>query len=404
MEKQKNVPTLRFAGFEGGWVEVVLGEFSDIKTGPFGSTLHQEDYVEYGTPIVTVEHLSDYGLVHKNLPKVSDEDKLRLKSYSLLENDIVFSRVGSVDRNSLIKRDEEGWLFSGRLLRIRPDKKIVDASYLSKIFQADKTKYRIRSVSVGQTMASLNTEILKNFTVVISREISEQQKIAAFLTNVDDKIGQLNKKKSLLEQYKKGLMQQIFSQDIRFKDEEGSEYPNWEEKSLGDVSTITMGQSPDSNSYNTREGGLPLIQGNADMVNRVSHPRNWTTQPTKICSSGDLILTVRAPVGAIGKSEHTACIGRGVCAIRNNGASNNEFLYQYLLDYEPKWVRLEQGSTFTAVSGADIRSIELNLPSLEEQTKIANFLSAIDDKINLVSRQLEQTRQYKKGLLQQMFV
>ena len=198
-------------------------------------------------------------------------------------------------------------------------------------------------------------------------------------------------------------MQKIFSQELRFKDENGNDFADWEVKKLGDVAEVIMGQSPNSTSYNTEGIGKLLIQGNADIFNRKSNPRNWTNEPTKECDIGDIVLTVRAPVGGVAKSLHDACIGRGVCAIRNKTGNALEFLYQFLLDYEPKWVRLEQGSTFTAVSGADIRTIEISIPQHEEQTKIANFLTTIDEKINQQQSQIEKVSHYKKGLLQQMF-
>src|SRR5712691_1261482 len=101
------------------WEVTKLREVADVKTGPFGSSLHEKDYVDDGTPIITVEHLGEQGVIYVNLPMVSDIDRKRLKAYSLSKGDIVFSRVGSVDRNALIKEEESGWLFSGRLLRIR---------------------------------------------------------------------------------------------------------------------------------------------------------------------------------------------------------------------------------------------------------------------------------------------
>ncbi len=191
---------------------------------------------------------------------------------------------------------------------------------------------------------------------------------------------------------------------MRFRADDGGEFAVWEGKTLGDVAEITMGQSPESNSYNTEGVGMHLIQGNADITNRKSNPRNYTSDPTKICEVGDIILTVRAPVGAIAKSFHKACIGRGVCSIKNNSKSTIDFLYQYLLDYEPKWVRLEQGSTFTAISGSDIRSIEIAIPSVEEQTKIANFLSVIDEKIEAEKKISVQYEVLKRYLLQNLFI
>ncbi len=186
---------------------------------------------------------------------------------------------------------------------------------------------------------------------------------------------------------------------LRFSEFEG----NWLTKKLDEISNINMGQSPSSTSYNTEKVGMPLIQGNADIKNRISLPRNWTSEPTKICEIGDLILTVRAPVGAIAKSNHKACIGRGVCSIKNKANSNINFIYQFLLDFENKWSALEQGSTFTAVSGNEIKNLQLNIPSIEEQTRIANFLSSVDEKINLLKEKKELLEDYKKGIMQKIF-
>ena len=178
---------------------------------------------------------------------------------------------------------------------------------------------------------------------------------------------------------------------------------NWEEKKLGNVTSIVMGQSPDSTSYNSNGIGLYLIQGNADIKKRKTLPRVWTDTPTKECKVGDIIMTVRAPVGAVAKSIHNACIGRGVCAIRNNQHSVSNYIYQFLLSFEKKWVKFEQGSTFTAVNTKDVKSLKLILPPVQEQTKIAAFLTAVDNKIEQLSKKQELLGEYKKGLMQQIF-
>lgn len=155
----------RLAGFNDKWETKKLGEVSQIKTGPFGSSLHEKDYVEDGTPIITVEHLGERGIIYDNLPMVSEFDRRRLRAYSLQVGDIVFSRVGSVDRNALIRKKENGWLFSGRLLRIRPKEKNVYSAFLSYLFHYEPTKQQIRNVAVGQTMPSLNTAIMKTIDI-----------------------------------------------------------------------------------------------------------------------------------------------------------------------------------------------------------------------------------------------
>lgn len=174
----------------------------------------------------------------------------------------------------------------------------------------------------------------------------------------------------------------------------------WKIIKLEDISKITMGQSPKSDTYNEDKIGIPLIQGNADCKNRKTIPRIYTTELTKECSVSDIIMTVRAPVGAITKSYHNACIGRGVCAIKPK--EKNEYLYHYLVFYEDKWDKLSQGSTFTAVSGSDIKNFQIPLPSLPEQKKIANILSTVDEKIALIDNQIEETETLKKGLMQKL--
>jgi len=175
----------------------------------------------------------------------------------------------------------------------------------------------------------------------------------------------------------------------------------WAVKSLISLATITMGQSPGSQAYNEDFDGLPLIQGNADIKNRISNPRIWTSQITKICNINDILMTVRAPVGAIAKSMHEACIGRGVCAIKAVNTENS-FLYQVLLSHEPNWRKIEQGSTFTAVNGKDIQALPIICPPLPEQQKIASILTTVDDKISSIDQQIQQTEQLKKGLMEKL--
>lgn len=168
-----------------------LRDIADIQTGPFGSQLHKDDYVDIGTPIVTVEHLGNRVFTEQNLPKVSDEDKARLSKYVLKEGDIVFSRVGSVDRCSYVDAAHDGWMFSGRCLRVRPNTE-VDPLYLYYFFCLEDTKQFVRNIAVGATMPSINTKLLGEVEVAYPSQ-TEQQKIVALLSALDDKI-EINQK------------------------------------------------------------------------------------------------------------------------------------------------------------------------------------------------------------------
>ena len=158
-----------------------------IQTGPFGSQLHNSDYVAEGTPIITVEHLGENVIDAVNAPRVHADDVARLSKYTLQTGDIVFSRVGSVDRRALVSPRENGWMFSGRLLRIRPNLEKVDATYLSYFFGLTTFKSYIRSIAVGATMPSLNTDLLANIPIFVP-SIQEQQAIGMTLSCIDEKI------------------------------------------------------------------------------------------------------------------------------------------------------------------------------------------------------------------------
>lgn len=163
-----------------------MRELADIQTGPFGSQLHKEDYVADGIPIVTVEHLGNKMFSEQNLPRVSNTDKNRLKKYVLKQGDIVFSRVGSVDRCSYVDQKHDGWMFSGRCLRVRPTSEI-DSEYLYYYFCLEETKQFVRNIAVGATMPSINTKLLGE-VVVTFPELEQQKRISGILSAIDSKI------------------------------------------------------------------------------------------------------------------------------------------------------------------------------------------------------------------------
>ncbi len=417
----KKIPRLRFAPYSEHCITKKLGDVANVKTGPFGSLLHEKDYVEEGTPIITVEHLSELGVVHEKLPHVSREDKERLRSFTLESNDIVFSRVGSVDRNSIVSKKENGWLFSGRLLRIRCKEKILVPKYLSYHFQLELTKYRIRSVAVGQTMPSLNTEILKSFHILFPLSIPEQKKIASFLSAVDRKIQQLTRKKELLEQYKRGVMQKIFSREIRFKDENGKDYPDWEEKRLGEL--INKMQSGISRKLSDLDIGLPILRSN-NLVNGkldVSEIKYWYLKDNQgvnlenyLLKDKDLLVNFINSTAQIGKVamfknllQRDTIFTTNLMRLSFKKSIDHYYVYYY---FQLKaYVDYIQSITKPAVNQAsfttkDFQNFKLLIPDILEQKKIANCLSNIDKKIEFIETKLTQTQTFKKGLLQQMFI
>lgn len=196
------------------WDVRPLSDIADIKTGPFGSALHESDYVDDGTPIITVEHLGELGITCNNVPLVSSADCKRLSAYKLQEGDVVFSRVGSVDRNALVRKDEDGWLFSGRLLRVRPDHRSVHSPYLSYQFHTECFKQRVRMIAVGQTMPSLNTKLLSSILVVVPG-VKEQVTIAEALSDMDAELEAIEAKLAKARLIKQGMMQELLTGKTR---------------------------------------------------------------------------------------------------------------------------------------------------------------------------------------------
>ncbi|NKC02082.1 MAG: restriction endonuclease subunit S [Pseudomonadales bacterium] len=204
-------PEIRFKGFEGEWEECDLAEFSDIKTGPFGSMLHAEDYVTNGTPIITTEHFKYWRLptIKKGLPQVSADDRNRLNSYELSTGDIVFSRVGSIDINARVEEAQDGWLFSGRVLRVRVTEAI-DTEYLHHVLSTYRVRKNIADRAVGQTMPSINTVILGRTPVQLPKELDEQEKIGQYFRKLNDLIAEHSAQIEKLKNIKSACLEKMF--------------------------------------------------------------------------------------------------------------------------------------------------------------------------------------------------
>lgn len=254
-----------------------LKTIADIQTGPFGSQLHKEDYVETGTPIVTVEHLGNRVFTEQNLPRVSDSDKARLIKYTLSTGDIVFSRVGSVDRCSYVDKLHDGWMFSGRCLRVRPTE-LVDSLYLYYYFCLEETKQFVRNIAVGATMPSINTKLLGEVEIALP-DLNNQKRIAAVLSSLDDKIENNQKLNDNLADLLQTIYQGRFGNDIL---------------------AVNQGVLSDICSYSTDKVAVSelnvrtyfstenMLSGKAGSTEATSLP---TTSQTTACHKGDTLIS-----------------------------------------------------------------------------------------------------------------
>ena len=268
-------------------------------------------------------------------------------------------------------------------------------------------KDEMLSRASGSTFAEISAKKLSTITLQLP-PLPEQQRIAKSLSDVDSLIFTTEKLLQKKKNIKQGTMQNLltgkkrllgFSKSTNYKQSELGLIPeDWEVMSLGEISTIIMGQSPNSDCYNTQKG-MVLIQGNADISNRKTICRFYTTHITKTARKGDVIFTVRAPVGNVAKATFDCCLGRGVCAIQ----SISDFLYYYLIFIEDSWSKTSTGSTFDSINSDTLASTLIIQPSSkEEQTAIANVLSSMDKEIETLNTKLEKYRNLKTAMMQQL--
>lgn len=347
-----------------------LSLLADIQTGPFGSQLHKEDYVQVGTPIVTVEHLGKKKFTEQNLPCVSDEDKERLSKYVLQEGDVVFSRVGSVDRCSYVSHEYDGWMFSGRCLRVRPLAEI-DSLYLYYYFTLESTKQFVRGIATGATMPSINTKFMGEVPIVYPA-IEVQKKIAGILSTLDDKI-ELNRRiNENLQEQAQALYAHMFIHNVS---------DQWAEGVLSDVADITMGQSPKGDTYNEDGVGTVFFQGRGEFGFRFPTRRLFTTAPKRMAQSNDVLMSVRAPVGDLNVAYESCCIGRGLGAIRSKDGHQSFVLYTVFSLREKLDMFNGEGTVFGSINRDALNTMPIVIPTKEEMDRFEEIVAPIDTTI-----------------------
>ena len=270
-------------------------------------------------------------------------------------------------------------------------------------FWLRKEKDRITATFLQGGQGNLSGEIVKNLIVPVPSQL-EQTKIGNFFNQLDGIITLHQRKLETLKKLKRTLLQKMFPKKGQLKPE--LRFPgftnDWEQRELCEVAKVTMGQSPRGENYTSDPNDKILIQGNADLRNGWVCPRVWTKEVTKTCNKGDIIFSVRAPVGDVGKTAYDAVIGRGVASIKGS-----DFVFQTLQYLKQKgyWTKVSAGSTFDSVNSDTLRKTLIQIPiDPQEQAKIGEFFSSLDGAITLHQRKLETYKKLKKSLLQKMFI
>ena len=346
--------------------EKFLRELADIQTGPFGSQLHKEDYVADGTPIVTVEHLGNKMFSEQNLPRVSNTDKNRLKKYVLKQGDIVFSRVGSVDRCSYVDQKHDGWMFSGRCLRVRPTSEI-DSEYLYYYFCLEETKQFVRNISVGATMPSINTKLLGE-VVVTFPELEQQKRISGILSAIDSKIEVNQKINDNLQQQAQALFKSWF---LNYEPWDGTAPNSWLHGKLGDYANIKRGGSPRPIQEYLSDSGLRWLKisdvtglQTPFIIDIKDHIIEEGLKKTVFLKAGSLVLSNSATPGIPKILDVDSCIHDGWLYFPESKFSN-EYLYLYFKYIRQQLVNLSNGSVFNNLKTDILKGYPTILPDEE---------------------------------------
>ena len=387
-----SVPKLRFKEFDGDWSNKKIGNIAS-KVGS-GSTPRggAEAYTDHGIIFIRSQNVNNDQLLLDDVAYIPEETHVKMSGSKVIANDILLNITGaSIGRSCVVPHDftEANVNQHVCIIRTPNDNPIFVQSFLS----SENGQNAIQSKQAGGGREGLNFQAIRSIDFHFPPSKEEQAKIASFLSNVDEKISLLTQKHELLSQYKQGMMQKLFSQQIRFKADDGSEFGEWEDKKLGDICSHFQSGKAITSATISDNGAYPVFGGNGlrGFTDTYTHDGIFAL----IGRQGALCGNINLVQGENFISEHAI-------AVQANQESSTQWLAMWL-----DFMQLNRFSESSAQAGLAVNKLvkfDIKVPCLEEQTKIANFLSAIDQKIEVVAQQIEQAKTWKKGLLQQMFV
>lgn len=406
MTEQMSVPKLRFSEFNKE-CEYTQYKFDDIFIFSSGKNIKQnEASPEFITPCVRYGEL--YHMYGEVITKTINSTNLDKSDLTFSHgNEILLPSAGEdpLDIGSASALILKG-VAIGRTINVLRPKGDIDYSHVYVSYYINnKLRRDISKLARGASISNVYNSDLKTLKVNLP-ELDEQQKIASFLTSVDSKISQLTEKHRLLKEYKKGVMQQIFSQQLRFKDKDGKAFPEWEYKKGNKLFKAVSNKKHNSDlpilAITQNQGAIPR-----ELINYEVQVTDNSVAGYKVVEKGDFIISLRSFQGGIEFSNYKGICSPAYIILQPNVVIDNVFYQRYLKTHnfiQEMKKRLEGIRDGKILSYKYFSEIELPFPSIKEQQKIAQFLQSIDKKIDVVAQQVEQTKQFKKGLLQQMFV
>jgi type I restriction enzyme S subunit len=407
------LPQLRFPEFIGEWEEKKFDEIFLFSTGK--NIKQNESSPEFETPCVRYGEL--YHMYNEVISAVINKTNLdRTELVFSQGNEILLPSAGEdpLDIGSASALTIKNVAIGRTINILRPLKMDIYSQIYASYFINEKLRKKISTLAKGVSISNVYNSDLKTLEIILP-SLPEQTKIAAFLTVVDNKLTALKQKKTLLEQYKKGVMQQIFSQELRFKDDtstslstgSGNDFADWEEKKLGELGDIVTGKTPSTTNLDLWDGEIQFVTPTDINDSKYQYTSVRTVKKTdklKVLPPKSIMFTCIASIGKMSISLNPSITNQQINSIVAFEQYDNEFIYYSLLNITDYIKSTPSSSTLPLINKTEFSKFTIQLPCLKEQTKIANFLSSIDEKINHSQAQIEKATIWKKGLLQQLFV
>lgn len=401
-------PQLRFPEFTDEWQMKKLGDIFEFKRT---NSLSRAQLSEDGK----------VGNIHKSLPTLLDASKVKLpmivssKQFNTADaikvGDVIladafedYADIGKVIEVVNLNHGQE--LYSGlHTFLMRPAYPSAHG-FNGMLFKTATIRKQLMRIATGISVLGVSKNNVSQL-VVATPSKPEQEKIADFLTAVDEWIGVGEEKLELLETYKRGVMQKIFTQQIRFKDESGKLYPEWEEKTLGDIGEVVTGKTPSTSDASKWNGDILFVTPTDIKNEKYQYTSERTVSASavsKVLPTKSIMYTCIASIGKMSLSTRQTTTNQQINSLIPHKSYDNEFVYYGLLWLTPKIISTQSNNTLPIINKTEFSKFKLSTPPYGEQQKIATFLTALDDKIKAEQTRLTTAKQWKKGLLQRMFV
>ncbi|GAA5472371.1 restriction endonuclease subunit S [Staphylococcus aureus] len=407
--QKKNVPELRFPEFEGEWEEKKLGDTLEfIKDGTHGT----HENVNNGPWLLSAKNIKNNKIViSSDDRKISESDYKKIyKNYKLEKGDLLLTIVGTIGRAAIVKNPNN--IAFQRSVAILKTKATYDVEFIFQLFQTKYFKNLLLRKQVVSAQPGLYLGDIRKIKISITNIIEEQRKIGTFFRKIDRQIELEEQKLELLQQQKKGYMQKIFSQELRFKDENGNDYPDWEEKQLGELSQIVRGASPrpikDPKWFNKGSDiGWLRISDVTNQNGKIYHLEQKLSiegqEKTRVLVTTHLLLSIAASIGKPVMNFVKTGVHDGFL-IFLNPKFNLFFMYYWLEYFKDKWSKYGQPGSQVNLNTEIVKSQTLNMPSNHEQEKVGQFFNRNEKLIELQQEKIMYLKRRKQVLLQKMFI